>query len=101
MSLKRDLRLLDRALRNPAAIALDFHGGRRPAYIRRKGRKLLVLGDLRGVIYRTRKGDDAGPTDYVHGFDRKRPALTMDARRNLHIVRRGSRYTITRRGIEG
>lgn len=100
MSIKRQLRLLDRALRNPSALALDFHGGRRAAFVQKGKRRLLVLGDLRGVVYRTRKGPER-LTDYVHGFRRKRPLLAMDARRNLHIVRRGSRYTVTPRGIEG
>lgn len=100
MIFKRDLRLLDRALRNPSALTLDFHGGRRPAFVRKGRKRLRVLGDLRGVVYRTRKGAES-PTDYVHGFRRKRPVLAMDARKNLYIVRRGSRYTITSRGIEG
>ena len=68
--------------------------------MRSRGKKLRKLGALRGVIYQTVKGGGL-LTDYVHGFGRKRPVLAMDRKRNLHIVRGGSRYTVTRRGIEG
>ena len=105
MSLRRALAALaraERAARNPSdGLALDFHGGRRAEFVRGPKRKRLrKLGELRGVVYTTRKGG-ASVTDYVHGFSRKRPVLAMDGRKNLHLVRAGSKYTVTRRGIEG
>ena len=92
----------ERAARNPSdGLSLDFHSGRRAEFVRGPRRKRLrKLGELRGVVYTTRKGGSP-ITDYVHGFSRRRPVLAMDSKRNLHIVRTGSRYTVTRRGIEG
>lgn len=109
MSLRRQLAALDRALRrerpvrhNPAdAREVDFHEGRPARRVRGPGgERLRALGELRGVVYTTRKG--AGPvTDYVHGFSKKRPVLAIHKSGTLRIVRAGSRYRITRRGIEG
>lgn len=84
---------------------VDFHHGLAAQYVyaregKRRRRRLRKLGELRGVVYTTRKGGDP-ITDYVHGFEGRKPVLAMDKRKNLHIVRGGSRYTITRRGIEG
>lgn len=105
--LRREIAALDRAVsgarrarRNPDGLRLDFHQGRPAETIRAGGKKLKKLGELRGVVYTTAKG--RGPiTDYVHGFGRKRPVLALDKAKNLHVVRAGSRYTVTRRGIEG
>ena len=100
MIFRRQIAPLARAARAADGLTLDFHGGRRPEFMRSRGKKLRKLGALRGVIYQTVKGGGL-LTDYVHGFGRKRPVLAMDRKRNLHIVRGGSRYTVTRRGIEG
>ena len=60
---------------------------------------LMRLGELRGLIYRSDRGECGRPRTFVHFFET--PAeLTCDPQgRQLHIV--GGNYRITRRGIEG
>jgi hypothetical protein len=59
----------------------------------------MYLGELRGLIYRSDRGQRGRPRTYVHFFET--PAnLTCDARgRQLYI--QGGRYRVTTRGIEG
>jgi len=60
---------------------------------------LVRLGELRGVIYRSDRGQSGCPRTFVHLFESP-PLLTCDpAGRRLHVV--GGRYRITPRGIEG
>jgi len=60
---------------------------------------LTHLGELRGLIYRSDRGQCGRLRTFVHFFET--PAqLTCDPRgRQLHIL--GGNYRITRRGIEG
>jgi hypothetical protein len=60
---------------------------------------LMHLGELRGLIYRSDRGQCGRPRTFVHFFET--PAqLTCDPQgRQLHIL--GGSYRITRRGIEG
>jgi hypothetical protein len=60
---------------------------------------LMRLGELRGLIYRSDRGECGRPRTFVHFFET--PAqLTCDPQgRQLHIL--GGNYRITRRGIEG
>lgn len=60
---------------------------------------LMRLGELRGLIYRSDRGQCGRPRTFVHFF--KTPAdLTCDSRgRQLYI--QGGRYRVTTRGIEG
>lgn len=60
---------------------------------------LTHLGELRGLIYRSDRGQCGRPRTFVHFFET--PAqLTCDPQgRQLHIL--GGNYRITRRGIEG
>lgn len=60
---------------------------------------LVPLGELRGVIYRSDRGQCGRPRTFVHFFESP-PLLTCDpAGQRLHIV--GGRYQVTRRGLEG
>ena len=60
---------------------------------------LVHLGELRGLIYRSDRGQAGRPETYVHFFSRP-PSLVTDAGgTRLFIV--GGRYQVTRRGIEG
>ena len=60
---------------------------------------LVPLGELRGVIYRSDRGQCGRPRTFVHFF-KSPPLLACDpAGQCLHIV--GGRYQITPRGIEG
>jgi hypothetical protein len=60
---------------------------------------LMHLGELRGLIYRSDRGQCGRPRTFVHFFET--PAnLTCDSRgRQLYI--QGGRYRVTTRGIEG
>jgi hypothetical protein len=60
---------------------------------------LMRLGELRGLIYRSARGQCGRPRTFVHFFET--PAdLTCDSRgRQLYI--QGGRYRVTTRGIEG
>jgi hypothetical protein len=60
---------------------------------------LKPVGELRGVIYRTRRVPGEAPKNYVHFFKRS-PLLVADPMgRRLFII--GGQYRVTRRGIEG
>jgi hypothetical protein len=60
---------------------------------------LKPVGELRGVIYRTRRVPGEAPKNYVHFFKRS-PLLAADPMgRRLFII--GGQYRMTRRGIEG
>ncbi len=59
---------------------------------------LVALGDLRGVIYRSDRGQAGRPRTFVHFF-RNPPRLLCDPDgRQLHI--HGGEYRITRLGLE-
>jgi hypothetical protein len=62
--------------------------------------KLLVrVGDLRGLIYRSDRGQPGCPRTFVH-FLESPAELACDASgRQLYIL--GGNYRVTRRGIEG
>ena len=63
------------------------------------GYQLKPVGELRGVIYRTRRVPGEAPKNYVHFFKRS-PLLAADPMgRRLFII--GGQYRVTRRGIEG
>jgi hypothetical protein len=60
---------------------------------------LKPVGELRGVIYRTRRVPGEAPKNYVHFFKRS-PLLAADPMgRRLFII--GGQYRVTNRGIEG
>lgn len=56
------------------------------------------LGKLVEVTYRTRKGGDDGPTDYVHAFEGKLPDLVYT---DGGLVIAGGQYVIREGGIDG
>jgi hypothetical protein len=59
---------------------------------------LVLLGALRGLIYRADRGD-GGVRTYIHFMERE-PQLTCNTDgTQLYIV--GGNYRVTRRGIEG
>ena len=62
--------------------------------------KVLVhLGELRGLIYRSDRGQRGRPRTFVH-FMESPTSLACDPRgRQLYIV--GGNYQVTPRGIEG
>jgi hypothetical protein len=60
---------------------------------------LVNLGQLRGLIYGSDKGQCGKPRTFIH-FMETPPLLASDARgKQLYIV--GGKYRITARGIEG
>jgi hypothetical protein len=60
---------------------------------------LTALGELRGIIYRSDRGQCGHPRTFIHFFESP-PLLTCDPTgQRLHIV--GGRYRVTRHGIEG
>ena len=63
-------------------------------------RPLKPVGELRGVIYRTRRVPGEAPKNYVHFFQQRRPLLvTNPTGTRLYII--GGQYHVTPRGIEG
>ncbi len=63
-------------------------------------RPLRPVGELRGVIYRTRRVPGEAPKNYVHFFQQRRPLLvTNPTGTRLYI--KGGQYRVTPRGIEG
>ncbi|HEY0763761.1 MAG TPA: hypothetical protein VGD61_15415 [Pyrinomonadaceae bacterium] len=88
-----------------ARILFDtFHGFPPPSVIhepcRRVIPKVLVhVGELRGLIYRSDKGQKGRPQTYIH-FMENAPRLACDpAGKQLYII--GGNYKITAHGIEG
>jgi hypothetical protein len=58
------------------------------------------VGELRGLIYRTRRAPGEAPQNYVHFFQHRLPMLvTNSTGTQLYIV--GGQYRVTGRGIEG
>jgi hypothetical protein len=63
-------------------------------------RPLRPVGELRGVIYRTRRVPGEAPKNYVHFFHQRRPLLvTNPTGTRLYIM--GGQYRVTPRGIDG
>jgi len=61
---------------------------------------LKPVGELRGVIYRTRRTPGEAPKNYVHFFQGRSPLLvTNPTGTRLYIM--GGHYRVTQRGIEG
>lgn len=62
--------------------------------------KVLVhVGELRGLIYRSDKGQKGRPQTYIH-FMENAPRLACDpAGKQLYII--GGNYRVTARGIDG
>lgn len=70
----------------------------RPALPHRPPPRLLRVGDLVGLIYRSDRRHPGRPRTYVH-FMRYPPRLVCDPTgRQLYIL--GGRYHVSRRGIE-
>jgi phosphopantetheinyl transferase len=60
---------------------------------------LAHVGELRGLIYCSDRGQRGKPRTFVHFF-KLRPQLTCDARgKQLYIL--GGNYRVTTRGLEG
>ena len=60
---------------------------------------LAPVGDLRGLIYRSDRGQRGRPRTFVHFF-KLRPQLTCDVHgKQLYIL--GGNYRVTPRGLEG
>jgi hypothetical protein len=60
---------------------------------------LAHVGELRGLIYRSDRGQRGKPRTFVHFF-KLRPQLTCDAHgKQLYIL--GGNYRVTPRGLEG
>ncbi len=91
--------------RNPDPVEQyeGFHWGKEPDAIKRvrtskRPKKLVQLGELQAVIYRSDKND--GKHDYIHDFSGEKPVLAMDSdNRRLHFV--GGSYDVEDRGIVG
>jgi len=81
-----------------------FHSFAPPRILRRRCRRLMPkvlvnLGELRGLIYSSDKGQCGQPRTFIHFMDTP-PLLTTDARgMQLYII--GGNYRVTARGIEG
>jgi hypothetical protein len=81
----------------------SFHGfaARRTetAALPRPPRVLTALGELRGVIYRSERGQPGRPRDFVHFFQSPPRLLCDPAGHQLYI--QGGRYRVTQLGLEG
>lgn len=81
-----------------------FHCFTAPRVIRRPCRRMIPrvlvhLGQLRGLIYSSDRGQRGRPRTFVHLMETP-PTLACDpAGRQLYIL--GGRYRVTSRGIEG
>jgi hypothetical protein len=81
-----------------------FHCFAAPQVIRKPCRRvippvLVHLGQLRGLIYSSDRGQRGSPRTFIHVMETP-PALACDpAGRQLYIL--GGRYRVTSRGIEG
>lgn len=81
-----------------------FHCFAAPRVIRRPCRRvippvLVHLGQLRGLIYSSDRGQRGRPRAFIHLMETP-PTLACDpAGRQLYII--GGRYRVTPRGIEG
>ena len=91
--------------REPAQQLFErFHSFRPDRNLRRNCRRLMPkvlvnLGELRGLIYRSDKGQCGRPRTFIH-FMETPPLLASDASgQQLYIV--GGNYRVTSRGIEG
>ena len=91
------------ALAEARARYRSFHGfaaGRtEQAALPRPPPVLTALGELRGVIYRSERGQPGKPRDFVHFFQRPPRLLCDPAGQQLYI--HGGRYRITQLGLEG
>jgi hypothetical protein len=82
----------------------DKHWGERPRGIRRaaapdpKHGTAVALGELRSVVYRTKKRGDGGTADYEHEFEGERPQLLYN---DGGLLIAGGDYTVRRGGITG
>ena len=60
---------------------------------------LMRVGELRGLIYKSDRGQCGSPRTFIH-FMRTPATLACDSRgKQLYVV--GGRYRVTRKGIEG
>jgi hypothetical protein len=81
-----------------------FHSFAPPRTLRRRCRRLMPnvlvkLGELRGLIYSSDKGQCGRPRTFIH-FMETPPLLTTDVSgKQFYIV--GGNYRVTSRGIEG
>ncbi|HKE59117.1 MAG TPA: hypothetical protein VKB46_20555 [Pyrinomonadaceae bacterium] len=81
-----------------------FHSFAPPRTLRRNCRRLVPpvlvnLGELRGLIYSSDKGQCGRPRTFIH-FMETPPLLTTDpGGKQLYIV--GGNYRVTAKGIEG
>jgi hypothetical protein len=81
-----------------------FHCFSPPSVMRIRCRRLMPtvlvhLGQLRGLIYSSDRGNKGYPKTYIH-FMQTPPKLACDPQGNqLYII--GGRYRVTTRGIEG
>jgi hypothetical protein len=65
-----------------------------------RAEKVVELGELVEVVYRTKKGTDRSLTDYEHGFRRELPRLCFTLESRLLVIAGGS-YRVNERGIVG
>ncbi len=82
----------------------DLHGGIEasdlvPLHFAEPKGPFIEVGDLKEISYITDKGD--GFILYQHDFQGVLPRLVLDGKNNLFIVRAGSSYRVTERGIVG
>lgn len=69
------------------------------AAVPRPPRVLVALGELRGLIYRSDRGQAGRSRNFVHIFDRPPRLLCDPAGRQLYI--HGGSYRVNRLGLEG
>jgi hypothetical protein len=62
-------------------------------------RVLVSLGELRGLIYRSDRGQCGNPRTFIHFMERPAALACDPSGRQLYIL--GGSYRVTRRGIEG
>ena len=62
-------------------------------------RVLVGLGELRGLIYKSDKGQQGRPQTYIHFMEEPARLASDPEGKQLYII--GGNYKVTARGIDG
>jgi hypothetical protein len=92
------------AVGHAARLFESFHCFRPPSLVHCRCRRviprvLVNLGELRGLIYRSDRGQRGCPRTFIHFMEKPATLACNPSGRQLYIL--GGSYRVTRRGIEG
>ncbi len=82
----------------------DFHSKRAPRIVRRRCQRvmpnlLVHLGELRGLIYKSKRQEHGRPQTFIHFMESPVQLACDSSGKQLYLL--GGNYRVTRRGIEG